>query len=353
MKMRAGAAFLLLLALLAGCDESEETAAVQDVPKVRPDLLEFAPSPPPPPPPEPEPVVLPPAPVVREVAPPPPPPPPPEPAPEVVLVPPPFEPPREAEFAAELQALRRARAASAAQIVREAAAPPGPSEPPEAEWLLKDEDYSRDDLDEDISTLPVDRFRVITADRYITAVLENSVNSQIPGRFIALVERHVYGADGRIPLLPKGTRIICTYEELARQGDTRLPGACTRAIRPDGASILLTGAEAADQVARTGLVGEVDNRTWERYGTAITVSVISALAAAGGGLADNPLAEAGSVSLSQNLGQVTAKVLEQAVDLAPIVTVAAGSRIQIIPSTDIWIRKPEPANQTARNEGSQ
>src|SRR3546814_18680617 len=76
-------------------------------------------------------------------------------------------------------------------------------------------------------------------------------SSDLPGRVIAIVERHVYGADGRIPLLPKGTRIVCHYESLAKQGDSRLAGNSNRAIRPDGASIMLSDAAAADQVART------------------------------------------------------------------------------------------------------
>ena len=209
-------------------------------------------------------------------------------------------------------------------------------------WQLKDPDYRQRDpkLPEDKSTLPVDRFRVITADRYINAILENSVNSQIPGRIIAIVERHVFGADGRLPLLPKGSRIICHYESLAKVGDSRLNVKCSRALRPDGASVLLTDAQGADQMARTGLVGDVDLRMWERYGSAFIVSALSALAASSQNVSENQTVNNAGNALSQNLGQVTAKVLEQSVDLAPIVTVPAGSRIQIIPNTDIWIREP-------------
>ncbi len=153
------------------------------------------------------------------------------------------------------------------------AAPLLPPDENETDWRLEDEDYTRDNLPEDKSTLPVKRYRVITADRYIGAILENAVNSQIPGRVVAVVERHVFGADGRIPLLPKGTRIVCSYQSLAKLGDTRLPLSCSRAIRPDGASIQLTDATGADQMARTGFIGTVDNRIWERYGTAFIVSV--------------------------------------------------------------------------------
>jgi type IV secretion system protein VirB10 len=244
-----------------------------------------------------------------------------------------------AERARELRALRQQ---AAKQYEAPAASGPAPT-PLDVNWRLKDPDYQQRDpkAPEDRSTLPVDRYRVITADRYIGAILENSVNSQIPGRIIAIVERNIYGADGRLALLPKGTRIICNYQSLAKVGDTRLSVACSRAIRPDGASVMLTDAQGADQMARTGLVGDVDIRMWERYGSAFVVAAISSLASLGNQVSTNETVQNGGNALSQNLGQVTAKVLEQSVNLAPIVTVPAGSRIQIIPQADLWIREPE------------
>ena len=181
----------------------------------------------------------------------------------------------------------------------------------------------------------------MTADCYIPIVLENSINSQLPGRFIGIVETHVFANEGRGVLFPKGTRIICTYESLAKEGDTRLAANCSRAIRPDGASILLTNAYAADQMARTGAIGKVDNRGWEKYGSAFIVAGISALAAAGVNTSVNSSMYQSANNLSVNLGQITAQMLEANVDLAPVMTVAAGSRLQIIPMTDIWIREPE------------
>ena len=109
-----------------------------------------------------------------------------------------------------------------------------------------------------------------------------------------------------------------------------------------------TDAAGADQMARTGFIGDVDIRMWERYGSAFIVAAISSLASLGNQVSANQTVANGGNALSQNLGQVTAKVLEQSVDLAPIVTVPAGSRVQIIPGTDLWIREPEQVSpQTA------
>ena len=323
---------------LAGCDDGQPKS---EAPKPQPRQIsaqyDFLPPPAPPAPP-PQAVVIP---------PPPPAPPPvefkPPPLPQLVELPKVvFEDPEPLRRALMIQGILDKRRQQSGAIL---AAPAAPAADLSAslpdKMRLSDPDYSRDKVPEDRSGLPVDRFRVVTADRYIGAVLENAVNSQIPGRVVAVVERHVFGADGRLPLLPKGTRIICDYESLAKVGDTRLPVMCSRAIRPDGANVLLTNAQGADQMARTGFIGEVDNRIWERYGSAALIALVSATASLGGSATANQQVNQGGQALSQNLGQVTAKVLEQTVDLAPIIEVPAGSKIQIIPRTDIWLRQPE------------
>src|SRR5229473_462505 len=337
MNCRALACVLVAGTVLTACND-EDSKAKPDAPKsslqLAKDLYDFepAPVPPPAPPPPPAPALPPPPQLVYA------PPPPPPPAPPAIV----FEDPAPLLRAQRARELRAQRQQSALDYQ-----PPAPAAEPgtplDVNWRLKDPDYQQRDpkAPEDRSTLPVDRYRVITADRYIGAILENAVNSQIAGRIIAVVERNVYGADGRLALLPKGTRIICTYQAMAKVGDTRLTVGCARAIRPDGASVMLTNAQGADQMARTGLIGDVDNRMWERYGSAFLVAAISSLASLGSQVSPNQTVSNGGNALSQNLGQVTAKVLEQSVDLAPIVTVPAGSRIQIIPQTDLWIREPE------------
>jgi len=209
-------------------------------------------------------------------------------------------------------------------------------------FRLQDEDYRQWEpfLAEDKSTLPVDRTRILTADMRIGALLEDNVNSQISGRVIAIVDRDVLSPNGKMILLPAYTKIICGYEGLDQTGETRLSVHCTRALRPDGVSIILTNASSSDQMGRTGLIGEVDNRTFERYGGAFIISGISALAQSGVSQTQAPWLNNTANTLSNNLGQVTMEVIKQNIDLRPIITIKAGSRIQIIPQTDIVLRKP-------------
>jgi len=73
-------------------------------------------------------------------------------------------------------------------------------------------DYTDAGLPGVVSSFPVERSRVLTADRYIPAVLENTLNSELPGRAIAVVERPVFGEDDRLVLIPAGSRVIGSYK---------------------------------------------------------------------------------------------------------------------------------------------
>ena len=207
-------------------------------------------------------------------------------------------------------------------------------------YQFTDKDYSP--LPQDLSTLPVDRSRTITTDMRINAVLDDDINSQIPGVAIAIVDKPVFSPNNRFILLPVFTKIVCEYKGMEQHGQTRLPITCNRAIRPDGVSVTLTDAIVADQMGRTGLTGDVDNRTFETYAGAFVMSGISALAQSG----VNPNAPAwrgnAQTTFSNNIGQVTADVIQQNISLKPVIYIKSGTRLQIRPRVDIVFKEPIP-----------
>jgi len=217
-----------------------------------------------------------------------------------------------------------------------------PKKSPESpKYQITDKDYG--DLPKDLSTLPVDRSRILTTDMRINAVLDDDISSQIPGIAIAIVDRPVFSPNNKRILLPVFTKIVCEYEGIELQGQTRLPMKCTRAIRPDGVSISLSDAIVADQMGRTGLTGEVDNRTFETYAGAFVMSGISALAQSGvnQNTPNYPNWRTNSQTIfSNNIGQVTAEVIKKNIDLRPIIYIKAGTRMQIRPRVDIVLKEP-------------
>lgn len=218
-------------------------------------------------------------------------------------------------------------------------------EPTEPEKLYdKDLNYRVWDqrLGEDKFTYPVDRDWVLTEDRIITGRLDREVSSAVGGRVNIVVNRPIFAAKGRKVIFPQYTKLICEYQPLQKVSDTKLSLKCRRAIRPDGASLLLSDNTGMDEMGRSGLVGDIDHRTLEKYGSAFTMSLIATLADASSARMSNknPYLQNGTSQLSQNLGQVTAEVIEQYMDLAPVVTIEAGTLVHIQPTTDIWLRQP-------------
>ncbi|MDR3440111.1 TrbI/VirB10 family protein [Telmatospirillum sp.] len=215
-----------------------------------------------------------------------------------------------------------------------------------------DTDYSEAGLKGIVSTFPVDRTLVITADRYIPAVLENTINSQLPGRAIAVVERNVYGEQGRTVLIPAGSRVIGQYRSLGRYGEARLDINWTRILRPDGVNINIDD-RGADVMGRAGLPGDLDTRFFEKYGSSL---MTSAIAAAGewalngnstavtsplGGTSQTLSGRARAANrMGNDLDQLGQRMVQENVDIRPVLTVPQGTRLDIIPNEDIWLRDP-------------
>ena len=202
------------------------------------------------------------------------------------------------------------------------------------------------------SGLPVDNTRILAADRYITGILETGFNSQLGsdagGKVVIQTTQHVFGYHGRVPLIPKGSRILCDYGPLDKQGQSRIGFTCTRVfIAGHRAEIRQLNAVVSDVQGRAGVTGEVDDQFAKKYGTALILTGIStavriATAAFASTDVDNALgniADAGSEELSLKLGEISASVIEQMVNIASIVTISQGARVQIRPSQDWYIQK--------------
>jgi type IV secretion system protein VirB10 len=212
-------------------------------------------------------------------------------------------------------------------------------------------DYEEAGLPGVVSGFPVDRSRVLTADRYIPAVLENTLNSELPGRAIAVVERPVFGEDQRWVLIPAGSRVIGQYRSGAKYGQSRLDIAWTRILRPDGVNINIEGA-GADVMGRAGMPGDLDSRFAEKYGGSLLTSIIGAagtwalagkttLSSSALGTTEtlSPRAQAAN-RLGNDVDTLAQRMVQDNLDIRPVLTVPAGTRLVIVPTEDIWLRDP-------------
>lgn len=216
-----------------------------------------------------------------------------------------------------------------------------------------DRDFSSQGIEKDVSTYPVDLSRVITADRHIPCVLIEQINSQLEGRATCITERNVYGFHGRNILVPAGSKFMGKHGTLKKVGDERFNIDWTRMLRPDGVHVSLTEAYTSDRTGATGVEGIVNNRTWEKYGGAIltaTVSAASQMSIASKGSSNTRIAVE---SYSTDLGRVASAMLQENINIKPYSIVPAGTRINITPTTDIWLKNTKHGQMFAPVEENQ
>ena len=94
----------------------------------------------------------------------------------------------------------------------------------------------------------------------IPAILEQAINSDLPGEVKALVRSNVYDtATGKYLLVPQGSRLVGVYDSQIAYGQNRLQVIWSRIVYPDGSSINLDGMMGQDIQGMAGFHDKVDN----------------------------------------------------------------------------------------------
>lgn len=107
----------------------------------------------------------------------------------------------------------------------------------------------------------------------IPCTLETAMQSDQPGFVSCVIPRDVLGANGRVVLLERGTEVTGEYRGGIKQGQVRLHVVWSRARSPAGIIIDL-GSPATDPLGRSGVGGDIDTHWWQRFGSALLLSVV-------------------------------------------------------------------------------
>jgi len=217
------------------------------------------------------------------------------------------------------------------------------------------------------SSFPTDMSRVITPDKPITAVISFPIDSGNPVTAVAMVDRDIYGNNGRTVVIPRGSKLIGSPGVSGGGGRVRLGIAWKQLIRPDGTRFVFD-AQSGDASGRGNIPGRVDQRYLERYGYSVIPAAISAgVAYAAGGNQVNNVGVGGGIGggvgggnitqvqdaraiaaqiLSQPLLQASQDLAQRGQELQPQVIVPAGTRITIWSVDDLRLK---PAGERPRD----
>ncbi len=166
----------------------------------------------------------------------------------------------------------------------------------------------------------------LTQGTLIPAILETAINTDVPGYVRAVVSQDVRSFDGKKVLVPRSSRLIGQYQSGVENGQKRAYVIWTRLIRPDGASVNIASPAVAFD-GTTGLAGDVDNKFFKRFGSAMLLSAIGGLSAIGTGGASVILGGAG-----QSAAGIAA---QQDSSVGPTIRVKMGEPIRVFTARDV------------------
>jgi type IV secretion system protein VirB10 len=186
----------------------------------------------------------------------------------------------------------------------------------------------------------------LRAGTLIPALLITGITSDLPGDIVGQVSRDVYDSRSqRILLIPKGSRLIGTYDNEIAAGQGRLLVAWTRLILPDGRSMQLPGLPLTDTEGNSGAKGKVDNH-WRRvFGNALLLSALSAglqlsQPSQATVLSTPSAGQVAAGAVGQELSTVAMEIIKRGMSAAPTITIPAGQAFNVMLNGDIAFDEP-------------
>ncbi|WP_110558162.1 DNA type IV secretion system protein ComB10 [Helicobacter cinaedi] len=207
----------------------------------------------------------------------------------------------------------------------------------------------------DIATNEHRLYRMIRAGRLIPAVLMTPIVSNIEGIITAQVEQDVYAAQGRVVLIPRGTKVMGFYKNDNKIGQSRLSIVWREMITPQGVNILLTNAVSADSRGINGVEGYLDNKFEQRYGLGLFLNTLSnglmitiSNATQKIGTGANPYTTQLFSNAQGDLNNIFKQLISEQAKIKPTIEIRAGSRIYITPTTHMWFPIPKNGEVMAK-----
>jgi type IV secretion system protein VirB10 len=180
--------------------------------------------------------------------------------------------------------------------------------------------------------LPTQRL-LLPKGAFLDCTLETAIDSTLPGMTTCILATDSFGADGKVVLLERGTKLVGETKGQVQQGAARVFVLWTEARTPTGVIVPLS-SPGTDELGRAGVAGTVDRHFWQRFGAAMLVSIIDgALQSA------EQSSRGGTVVYDPSASQtVMTEVLKSTVNIPPTVLKRQGDRIAVLVARDLDFR---------------
>ncbi len=194
-------------------------------------------------------------------------------------------------------------------------------------------------------TAPLSSYE-IKAGWEIPAVLEQALNSDLPGELKGLVTSNVYDtATGQYILIPQGSRLIGKYDSRVAYGQDGVQVAWSRVIFPDASTVDLDGMVGLDAQGNSGLRSKVDRHYKRLLGFAALTSLFTAAFEVSQrrnqSILVNPSAgQTASAAVGRELSQTGAMMTRRNLNVQPTIKVPVGYRFTVRVNRDMLFESP-------------
>jgi type IV secretory pathway VirB10-like protein len=180
----------------------------------------------------------------------------------------------------------------------------------------------------------------------IPAVLEQELNSDLPGMIRALVRENVYDSvTGQYLLIPAGSTLIGMYNSHVNYGQDALQAVWNRIIFPDGSSLQLGAFEGDDSQGATGYRDQVDSHWARLFSGALLTSLFAMGVELSQGqnssvLQNQSVTQQAGAAVGQQVGQLGVEVTRRNLNIQPTIKVRPGYRFFVRVEKDILFKGP-------------
>ncbi|MGL4865791.1 MAG: TrbI/VirB10 family protein [Cetobacterium sp.] len=176
----------------------------------------------------------------------------------------------------------------------------------------------------------------VMAGTFIPATLITGINSDLPSNSVAVVRENIYDSvTGNFLLIPKGTKIIGTYDSGVSFGQDRLLIVWQRLIFPNGKYIGLDNMNGVDLSGYAGFTGKVNNH----FMKLLQAVVLSSAMGAGSAIVTDNGEDDWRTEAGKGAGQVILdfgnKMGEKILNRQPTIEIKQGYRFNIMVQSDL------------------
>jgi type IV secretory pathway VirB10-like protein len=170
----------------------------------------------------------------------------------------------------------------------------------------------------------------------LEAVLTNRLQGDFTGPVNCQITTDVYSHNGRVLLIPKGSRVLGEARRVDERDQERLAVLFHRLLMPDGYSLSLDQTLGLDQAGAAALKDKVNRHYLSTFGTSAALGLLAGFSMYGTGGALT--AEGGDLyrqGVASQLGRDATRILDHRLNRLPSVTIREGVRVKILLASDL------------------